>query len=136
MLTEAGLDLDRLDPAGAWTVFKEFAAISVDGIGSEAGDDMLMFDCGPVTLATGEPCLSWMLTRQFSVYADDGGYHHMEQLVCYVCVEKTADLEGVSGWVMRENLPGVGFEDIEREPAFSAVLGRRIVTSGVEQEWV
>jgi hypothetical protein len=140
MLSAAGLDLARLEPEGAWDVFKEFAAQPVEGAGSEPDDDMVIFQYGISDDSWGGKGrrFEWSFWRQFSLYVG-GEYDHMEHLQCNLFFEPTPELEEVGSgeagfWPTTMHADFVA--EVEGLPGYSAVLGATPVESEVRQEHV
>jgi hypothetical protein len=137
MLRETGLDLERLDPRGTWSVFKLFAAEPVEGAGPAADDDMCLFEYGVYDWSDGKgPRFSWNLCRQFTIYKD-GEYDRMEQLRCDLYFEVTPQLEPLQldGIWSGSDLAGWATE-VEAQEGFHAVTELTPVESSVEQEQV
>jgi hypothetical protein len=137
MLVGAELDLNRLDPMGAWAVFKAFAAETVEGVGPDPDDDMCLFEYGVYDWGDGKGLrFDWSLCRQFTMYAD-GEYDHMEQLRCDLYFEVTPELEPLQGdgtW-SGGDLAGWAAE-VEAQAGFGGVRDLTPVESSVHQEHV
>ncbi len=138
MLSDAGLDLERLDPASTWRTFKAFAAEPIHGSGTSADDDLCLFECGVRERADGGASrFEWGLWRQFSVYDADGAYDHMVQLCCALFFEVTPQIEQ-----LRETAIWSGSDlaawaaDVEAQAGFKAATGIAPIESRVEQSRV
>ena len=140
MLTETGLDVDRLEAHATWKVFKSFAAIPVDGAESDPDKDMLLNEWGTCEWSGFDGLhVGWSLTRQFDVYDSAGEYHHMEHLHCLLLLPMRPELEQVGDggglfW------PSTRLDDfaveVEESDAFAALRGMPVAHSWVHQEYV
>lgn len=138
MLEEAGLDLTRLQPEVAWSVFKAFAAEPVEGMSRDDDSDMCLFQCGVYDWSDGKgPRFHWGMTRQFSFEDEDGEYDHMEQLECGLYFDPSGPLASVHspGIWSGADLDG-WISAVESDDGFQAVLRLLPLDSSVSQEEV
>jgi hypothetical protein len=138
MLSDAGLTLDRLDPAPTWRTFLAFAALPLEGIGQNESDDQCLFECGVHDRPDGKgPRFNWGFCRRFTLYDADGGYDHSEQLHCELHFEPTPQLAGLreDGLWSGSNLTEWAAA-VEARAGFQAVLGMVPLESRVEQSRV
>ena len=138
LLSNAELDLERLEPASTWKVFKAFAAEPIEGVGPNHEDDMCLFEAGVYDWYDGKGSrFNWSLCRQFSFYDAGGEYDHMEQLRCALYFAPTSELEQLQCdglWSGPDLAQWIA--EVEGQAAFEAVMGIDPVESRVEQEQV
>ena len=139
MLDQAGANHLTPDPAGTWAVFKEFAALPVEGVDAAHGD-MFLFQWGAYDWQDGNgQRFEVDFLRQFSINAPSGEYDHMEQLHCTFFFELTDELrEFGSGEEWIDDDLDTGFAALEALPVFAVLHDSPAppVEMRVEQEQV
>jgi hypothetical protein len=141
MFADAALDVERLDPAATWRVFKEFAREPVEGLASDPEADLCLFEYGVYDWSDGKgPRFNWSFCRQFSFEDDEGEYDHMEQVRCDLFFEPTDATSSLTGEVWSESRSESSVAEwvaaVEASEGFLAVLGAPPSESRVEQNHV
>ena len=146
MLRDAGMTSELPAFLDVWTVFKSFAAISLDGVEDDA--DGLLFEWATHEADADNPeRFSLYLKRQFDIPVDHKGTTHMEQLWCvfsYKSSDETrkvgpSGVAGPSSWYFRSATRYTLDEwvrDVETSPAFAFASGSdaRLVEFGIVQD--
>ena len=99
-LSDAGFDEEAPDIEVLWPVWREWAAVPVDGMDPDRDDDMLLFECS-LDLSEADryhrgPQFSVAFTRQFSFYDADGEYAGMSQLTAELDYEVHDDFRAIT----------------------------------------
>ncbi len=117
MLSIAGFDFQKPNPALAWSVFKAFAELPVDDV--ESG---ILWQIGCYSF-TGQKMCHLGLVRQFS-FNVDGEYDHMEQLKLEFTCEPTNELLKLKRNRWSFDYPSLEeyFADVESFPEFESAL--------------
>ncbi|TJZ74246.1 hypothetical protein [Chitiniphilus eburneus] len=117
LLVAEGFDFTHPDPSLAWSVFKSFAIIPVEGV-----DDGFLWQLGCHDF-TGEKLCYLDFVRQFSFY-DEGEYDHMEQLHIEFTSKPTPALSPLERNQWAFDYPSLAefFQDVEGFPEFQIAL--------------
>jgi len=111
--------------AEAWSVFKEFAEMPVEGMSCDDDSDGLLFQTGVYDWHDGRGRnFNFSLVRQFVFHEETGAYDHMEQLEVLLLFEPTPQLEALPRdelWSFGKSLPEY-FRDVESLASFKGVV--------------
>jgi hypothetical protein len=121
MLGAAGVDVGAPEPIATWRVFRQFAELPVEDVGSEDGD-MCLFQWGTHDWRDGRgERFEIDFLRQFAIEID-GEYDHMEQLHCTFEFEPAEAFRGLGSgehWIAGDLAAGLG--QVELLPIFGVL---------------
>ena len=131
LLAASGFDFARPDPSLAWSVFKAFAAMPVEGV-----DNGFLWQLGCYDF-TGEKLCYLDFVRQFTFY-DEGEYDHMEQLHIEFTAEPSPDLLPLERNKWAFDYPSLAeyFQDVEGFPEFQTAIKYTAWKVNIRQEQV
>ena len=131
LLAAAGFDFACPDPALAWSVFKDFSAVPVEGV-----DNGFLWQLGCYDF-TGKKLCYLDFVRQFTFY-DEGEYDHMEQLHIEFTGEPSPELLPLerNKWAFDYPTLADYFQDVEKFPEFQTALKHAAWKVNVRQEQV
>jgi hypothetical protein len=140
MLSDAGLDLQHLNPHPTWTVFKNFAAPRVEDLEPDPDNDML-FNQWQTAEWSGIEGLQfgWSLVRQFTLYDSACEYDHMEQLECLLLVPTRPEFEQLdigSGLFWPSSHLADFADEVKQGEAFAVLRDLPVTGSWIVQERV
>jgi hypothetical protein len=117
MLLAAGFRFEAPDPFVGWTVFKQFAAMPVEGV-----EDGILWQVGCYDF-TGQNFCHLDFVRQFS-FSENGEYDHMEQLHLEFTCKPTPTLLPLerNQWAFDYPSLDAYFSAVESFPEFQAAL--------------
>jgi len=90
MLAKAGIDVNTLDAAGTWRVFREFASVAIEADPGDDAMDVYTWECAIVNRYVGEEFVS-TLSASFLRSMSWAGGARIEEMFCSFDYEPVAD---------------------------------------------
>jgi len=90
MLVKAGIDVNTLDAAGTWQVFREFASVAIEADSGDSAVDAYTWECAIVNTRIDEAFVSTLSASFLRSMSWNGGAR-IEELFCSFNYEPSAD---------------------------------------------